>query len=48
MKLIERMINLGYEAKLAEALYIIFIELDKKDILENMISTKEAVKEVID
>lgn len=48
MDLIKKMEKLGYDKNLAEMVYLIFIEMDKKDILENYIATKEAVKEVID
>lgn len=48
MDLIKKMEMLGYDKNLAEMVYLIFIEMGKKDILENYIATKEAVKEVID
>lgn len=48
MNLIKKMEKLGYDKNLAEMIYLIFIEMGKKDILENYIATKEAVKEVID
>lgn len=48
MDLIKKMEKLGYDKNLAEMIYLIFIEMGKKDILENYIATKEAVKEVID
>lgn len=48
MDLIKEMEKLGYDKNLAEMIYLIFIEMGKKDILENYIATKEAVKEVID
>ena len=48
MNLIKKMEKLGYEKNLAEMVCLIFIEMGKKDILENYIATKEAVKEVID